>query len=349
MTRDRSRKLVGALTDDRHACRMDFSDLRPDDLAMVASAVELENAAHAVDAPWQHDTTVTTMLGRLRFGWDLEPGHRVVGVVDGRVVAIGPVEVSEWDNLDLAWLGVTVHPDARRQGLGRQTLERVVAMATERGRTKLGSDAWDGTPGVAFAESHGFEKKSQAVNRRQHLAEVSFDRIEKLFEEARVAASAYELVRVFGRTPDDLMPAVAEMSASINDAPLDDLDIEDENFAPERIRNYETAQLSRGQRLYRLLARHRETGALGGHTVVAVEEERPTLGDQHDTSVVRDHRGHRLGLFLKTGMNLWLREAEPQLETIDTWNAESNERMIAVNEELGYRAMGRELQFQRTV
>jgi hypothetical protein len=140
---------------------------------------------------------------------------------------------------------------------------------------------------------------------------------------------------------------MSEMVASINDAPLDDLDIEDEVFPPQRIRDYETACLARGRRIYRLLARHRETGALAGHTVVAVDRERPAIGYQHDTSVLREHRGHRLGLLLKSGMNLWLREAEPQLETVDTWNAESNRHMISVNEALGYRWMGRGLEYQR--
>ena len=48
-------------------------------------------------------------------------------------------------------------------------------------------------------------------------------------------------------------------------------------------------------------------------------------------------------------MLLWLAEAEPQLATVDTWNAESNDHMIAVNEALGYRVMGRELQFQKSL
>jgi GNAT superfamily N-acetyltransferase len=326
---------------------MDILDLQPDDLPTVTSAVELQNAAETVDAPWRHPTTVVEMVGRLKYGWDLEPEHPVVGVIEGEALALGSMDVTEWDNTDLAWLHVTVRPDARGRGLGQQMLDHLIAMAQARGRTKLGADAWDGSPGIAFAEKNGFEKKSQAINRRQHLAEVSFDRIQKLYDEACTAASAYEVVRVLGRTPDELMPAVTELSASINDAPLDDLEIEDEQFTPERMRNYETAQLSRGQRLYRLLARHRDTGALAGHTVVTVLEERPGIAYQHDTSVVRDHRGHRLGLLLKTGMNLWLRDVEPQLETVDTWNAESNDHMIGVNEELGYRAMGRELQFQR--
>jgi hypothetical protein len=64
---------------------------------------------------------------------------------------------------------------------------------------------------------------------------------------------------------------------------------------------------------------------------------------------VASHRGHRLGVLLKTEMNLWLRDAQPQLVSIDTWNAESNDHMIEVNEAMGYRIMGRELEFQKTI
>jgi hypothetical protein len=139
------------------------------------------------------------------------------------------------------------------------------------------------------------------------------------------------------------------MAVAINDAPLDDLDIEDEVFTPERVAAYESAQIESGKRLYRVVARHRDSGELAGNSVVAVEAERPHVGHQHDTSVVRAHRGHRLGLLLKTDMMLWLADAEPELRTVDTFNAESNDHMIAVNEELGYRWMGRGLGFQRTL
>jgi RimJ/RimL family protein N-acetyltransferase len=83
--------------------------------------------------------------------------------------------------------------------------------------------------------------------------------------------------------------------------------------------------------------------------VVAVDEEQPAWAEQHDTSVVRGHRGHRLGLLLKTEMLCWLAEVQPQLETIDTWNAASNDRMIAVNEALGYEVVGRLVAFQLTL
>jgi GNAT superfamily N-acetyltransferase len=327
---------------------MDIEELHPSDLDAVAQAVELENAVHATDSPWAHPSTVSELVSRITYGWDLEPGRHFLGRVKGRPVALGVVSVSEWDNLDLAWLDLVVHPELRRQGHGTTMFGHLTEVGRSMGRTKFGADSWDGTPGEAFAGSVGMVRKSQAVNRRQHLEEVSFEKVERLYAEAAEAAEAagaYELVRIEGRTPEGSMPAVSVMAAAINDAPLDDLDFEDEVFPPERIRNYETATLS-SRRLYRLLARHRDSGVLAGHTVVAVERERPALGHQHDTSVVRDHRGHRLGLLLKSGMNLWLREAEPQLESVDTWNAESNDHMIGVNEELGYRWMGRGLQFQ---
>jgi RimJ/RimL family protein N-acetyltransferase len=170
-----------------------------------------------------------------------------------------------------------------------------------------------------------------------------------MYVEAAAAATDYELVRLVGRTPEDLLPAVAELTAAINDAPTDDLDIDDEVFPVERIRAYEAAQEGRELRMYRLLARHRVTGELAGHTVVVVEKERPQVAEQHDTSVVAAHRGHRLGLLLKTGMLRWLAEAEPALATIDTWNMESNAQMIGVNERLGYEVLARELQFQRDI
>ena len=318
---------------------------------VVEEYVALLNAISSHDAPWEHPATVTTVTGTMRHGWDGEPPRCFFARDDdGRMVGALEYWASEWDNTDLAWLTVGVLPRQRRRGIGSALMRHAFAVARDDGRPKLGVEGWDSPATYAFAHAHGFEKKSQAVNRRQHLAEVDEATVRKLYDEAaEAAATGYDLLRIVGRTPDELIEKVSVMVAAINDAPLDDLDIEDEVFPPERIRAYEETTALNGQRLYRLVAQHRETGELAGHTVVAVETERPGIGHQHDTTVVREHRGHRLGLLLKAGMVLWLAEAEPQLETVDTWNTESNDHMIAVNERLGYRAMGRGIQFQRSL
>ena len=139
---------------------------------------------------------------------------------------------------------------------------------------------------MRFAARHGLEEKSRAVERRQHLAELDWAALERLHDEALRRGVGVRARPAVGRTPDDELEAVAEMAAAINDAPTDDLDIEDEVFSPERMRAYEDAQLARGHALFRILARHRETGELAGHSVVAVDGRAARAGHQHDTSVV---------------------------------------------------------------
>ena len=82
-----------------------------------------------------------------------------------------------------------------------------------------------------------------------------------------------------------------EMASAINDAPLDDLDYEDEVFTGARMRAYEVASAGRRERLYRLVARHRSTGDLAAQTVVAVEIDHPERGHQHDGVELPTRRG----------------------------------------------------------
>ena len=57
--------------------------------------------------------------------------------------------------------------------------------------------------------------------------------------------------------------------------------------------------------------------------------------------MLRPHRGHRLGMALKAANLLWLREREPGVKRIVTWNADSNSHMIEINERLGFRPLDR--------
>jgi GNAT superfamily N-acetyltransferase len=265
----------------------------------------------------------------------------------GRVVGLLEVSLPRWDNTHLGFVEVTVDPPARREGLGRRLFEAGVARVQAEGRSLVVTECFDNPHGLAFAKSLGLDRAIESVQRRQDLRSLDVPALDRAYAGAEAATAAYELVRLPVPLPDDLLPAVVDMVAAINDAPMDDLDIEDEVFSPERIRAFEAAQAAHDRRMYQLAARHRETGALAGHTVVGVESDRPWHGGQFDTSVLRAHRGHRLGLLLKIGMLRWLAEAEPQLRTIDTWNAASNDHMIGVNDKLGYRVVATATGFQR--
>ena len=327
---------------------MEIVEFGADDREAVRRYVAVANAARVVDSPFEHPLTEHQAAGALRHGWDLDPPLPYLLLVDGEAVALGEYDVSRRDNFHLAWLTVEVHPDHRRRGHGSALLEALVARARADGRTSVGIGGWESEAATGFAARHGLDQKHVEVRRRQVVAEVDWPRLDKLYDEALPHAAAYELVRCAGGTPTEDLAAVARMVAAINDAPTGDLDIEDEVFTPQRLRDYDEAQRQRGHRVHIVYARHRESGELAGETTVAVDGERPHLAEQHDTSVVRAHRGHRLGLLMKIDMLRWLREDEPRLASIGTWNAEENAFMIGVNEALGHRVLGRALAFQRS-
>ncbi len=314
--------------------------------ADVLAITELMTATSAVDAPWMTPMSPEIRRVFLEQGWDGEPPLTFLGEEDGRLVAVGYLDLPQRDNQHLAWVDVRVRPDHRRRGLGTEVFEHLSTVARESGRTSVGIDGWESDACTGFAARHGFERKSQAIMRRLDPQRLDRDLLAKQIAEAEQAAAGYELVRVFGRTPEELLEQASEITGAINDAPTDDLDIEDSLFSVERLREYEDSNLKSG-RPYTIYARHTATGELAGKTIVLVRSDDATLANQHDTSVVRDHRGHRLGLLLKADMLRWLAEAEPQVEHIDTENAESNDHMIAVNEQLGFVVLARELEFQR--
>jgi GNAT superfamily N-acetyltransferase len=251
------------------------------------------------------------------------------------------------DNTHLGFVDVTVDPAVRRQGLGRSLFDAAVERVRSDNRSLVLAECFDTPHSLAFAKSLGMDRAIEEVKRWQDLTGVDTAHLDREFAVAEEAADGYELVRMPAEIPDDLMPAVVDMVTAINDAPTDDLDVEDEVFSAERVRAFQAAQAAHRRRIYQLAARHKATGTLAGHTMVGVKSDQPWHAEQFDTSVLRDHRGHRLGLLLKIGMLRWLTEAEPQLTGIETWNAASNDHMIAVNEALGYEVVATATCFQR--
>ena len=102
-----------------------------------------------------------------------------------------------------------------------------------------------------------------------------------------------------------------------------------------------------GVRRYGLEAVHRPSGALAGRTTLTVDPARPSVAEQHETGVLPEHRGHRLGLWLRSGVLLWLRETEPQVTYVDTVHEESHHFTGALSDVLGYRVLGRRLVYER--
>jgi hypothetical protein len=330
--------------------RLSWLDRANPDPVDVAEAVALAEAARAADRPHKPVQTVAMFLGRFQHGWDGEPPEIAVARDDhGRIVGVVELVLPRRDNTHLAIVFPLTHPAVRSQQVLQELIEATSVPARAEGRKVVLVITLDRPDYEAMATAMGFERAYTDIERRQDLWAADWVKLDAHYAAAEARATAYELVRITPAVPDEMLDAVATLTAAINDAPTENLDFEDEVYTPERIRAFESASVGRGRRLYRLMARHRESGELGGHTIVAIENEQPWHAYQYDTSVAAGHRGRRLGVLLKIGMMRWLREAEPPLRFIDTENAASNDHMIRVNELLGYEVVNREVGWQKNL
>ncbi len=329
---------------------LSWLDPRCPDGRDLAGATALLEAARVVDCPHEPVPTVTSLVAHLRHGYDgdlplIALAHGAAGRVDG----ILEVCLPHRDNRHLGCVRVTVDPLNRRTGLGRHLFAAGVERVRAERRGLILADCYDGTAGMPFLKAMGMDRASEQVQRRQDLRDADWATLDRAYEAAQPYAVDYEFLRMTGATRDDMVADLARIAVAINDAPTDDLDVEDLAFSPGRIRAFERAQAAHDRRLYRLIARQRHSGELAGHTAVGVDAQRPGFGWQYKTSVPRAHRGHRLGLVLKVGMLRWLAEVEPQLRTLDTWNAATNVHMIRVNQVLNYRVVGSLIGWQRHI
>ncbi|MGH9920859.1 MAG: GNAT family N-acetyltransferase, partial [Nitrososphaerales archaeon] len=81
-------------------------------------------------------------------------------------------------------------------------------------------------------------------------------------------------------------------------------------------------------------------GTLVGFSEVGIPRATSLVAYQFDTVVLPDHRGHRLGLLLKVANVRALQARFRFTRRIVTTNATSNQPMIRVNEQLGFRLTG---------
>jgi GNAT superfamily N-acetyltransferase len=253
-------------------------------------------------------------------------------------VGYGVLTLSRHENTGTARLRGGVHPDYQGRGIGRALLSELSGATA---RPRLRARAWVGTAGEAALPRLGFEAGQTHVVRRLDL-DGHHDDSARLRRDA--SAVGYEFSRHRGPTPRELLGDMVVLREAINDAPEDG---DYEAYPPERITAYENALAARRQTQYTVLARHAATGEAAGISFVCVDEFAPSIAFQEDTSVVRAHRGRRLGLRLKLEMADWLRAERPEVIATDTWNARGNHHMIAVNERLGLRVVAENTAYSR--
>lgn len=276
------------------------------------------------------------------------------GVVDGRIVCVGTIELPLLANTHAATLGVYTDPTQRRRGYGSQMLAHLEGLAREAGRRTSylevhypldAPEEGRGCAGPEFAVAHGYRFGLADIMRSLPMP-VDPDRLATLAKGAAQHHDGYRLEAFSGRIPEEWVAAYVALESRIEvDAPSGSLEVEQGSTDVASFREEEARRARQGRLTYHAVALSGDE--VVGFTTVTVPRSNRILGYQWGTLVSAEHRGHRLGLALKVANLHQVREHEPELRSIATWNAEANGPMIAVNDQLGYVPVERMGEFEK--
>lgn len=321
-----------------------------------AETVDARNAAYAA-VVGSDDLSYTAE--ELLPGWQpsVHEPRRLFGArVDGRIVARGVYETrSDGDAANTAWAQVQVDPAFGGRGIGRALADAVEQAARDDAKEQIhvyaGAAPQDGPrlePPTGFGSLPADAREVRFLLARGYALEqvtrgsrLALPVDPALFAERLAAAEAradgYRVHRWERYAPEGWLDDLAMLATRMStDAPSGGLDEEEDIWTVERWLDQEREQTDSPRVILFSAVEHLASGHLVGYTELSVPPEVERPADQGDTIVMREHRGHRLGMLLKLANIAYLEERFPGHGSIVTFNAEENRPMLDVNEAVGF-------------
>lgn len=284
-----------------------------------------------------------------------EPRRMIVARVDGEIVARGIYETMSGDDADAAWILAEVLPAFRGRGIGSALADELEAIASADGKAKalvytpiadgpgprldsptgFGSISADDVS-VRFLQARGY--RFEQVERASRLS-LPVANLDDLVEAAQQRCGPdYALHYWVGSTPERWRADIAILATRMStDAPSAGLEEPEDVWTVDRVieADERNDRMNPRQRVFAAVE-HLPTGTLAGFTQLSVPQQVARAVDQYATLVLREHRGHKLGMLLKVANLAHLARVAPGHPSVITFNAEENRHMLDVNEAVGF-------------
>jgi GNAT superfamily N-acetyltransferase len=233
----------------------------------------------------------------------------------------------------LAELEVHVHPAERRQQTGSRLLEAAVLAARGEGRRCIIATAEAGSAGERFLSARDFRKVLTLTFTRLPLADADMAAVTEIIEAPH---PGYRLAAWDGMVPDEFAATFVASRHAMDDMPMGSTDFGTVTWDLDRVRDAAAAVGKRGDHLHTIVAVHEADGVIGGFTELVVPGNGTGDAQHYGTGVLPEHRGHRLGLWMKAASIRQARERYPELGGLLTDTADNNPHMRHINDVLGY-------------
>ncbi|WP_345750512.1 GNAT family N-acetyltransferase [Microbacterium rhizophilus] len=346
-----------------------LSGLRIDALSVpatidAADAADLLAAAEIMTAAGRHDSGTdlfdvepSEWLVALRSTRYVERRVHVARDEDGRITGVLIFEYDR-EGEKTAHGAAFVRPELRGRGIEDALLDDLERLAREHGRSVLQS--WnlvrEDLPGERLPSPAGIgsipaeaETTRLLLRHGYSLGQVercsvfdfagSLDHARRMLGEALAKAGPdYRPVWWQSPAPDEHVDGYAyAVSRMATDAPSGELEWEEEVWDAERIRYREQLKADSGQIMAVTAVIHEPTGAVAAFNELVIGRDRGRRTENHNTLVLPEHRGHRLGTIVKCLDLIRWHELVPTSPSVMTFNAEENRYMLDVNEAVGFR------------
>jgi len=318
--------------------------------ARVRNAVRFETTGRVDEHVEPH-----ALIALVRSDDDMH--RRQWSVIDrqGETIGLAALDVVADDGGRTAYLTVDLLRRTWGRGVGsaalrvledlarREGVERLLVWAEHSGdEPRLASPTGFGSVprdhSARFLARHGFTlEQVERVSSLRLDGHGLLPRLSRLHEEATRLAHAYRVVSWTLPTPAEHVEGYAWMKSRMStDAPDAELGMPEETWDAERVARHDGRYLDLGNTVLVTAAQHRESGELCAFNELSVGPEHGRTTHQEDTLVLGAHRGHRLGMLVKTAGLLAWRTLRPDSPEVITYNAEENRPMLSINEEIGF-------------
>jgi GNAT superfamily N-acetyltransferase len=277
-----------------------------------------------------------------------------VPVHEGRIVGRLGIDIPLEEGSRVAFLRVELLREAQGLGIGTAGYRLLEDVAREHGRTIL--QGWVEHPpadGPRLAPPTGFgsipnDRAARFAARNGYTLEQvervsalelagGAARIDALRTEAEAAAAGYRVVQWTLPTPTEHVDGYAWMKSRMaTDAPAAGMEFDEEVWDADRLARHERIYLDADRTMLVTAAQHVASGEVVAFNELVIGVDRTAATHQEDTLVLSEHRGHRLGMLVKTaGLVAW-RGIAPASPRVLTENAEENRPMLDINEAIGF-------------